>query len=132
MSVEVPYTYEFGPFRLDPTSRLLRRDGEVVPLKPKVFDTLLLLVANHGQVVSKDRLMEAVWPDTAVEENNLTQNISALRKALGERPNEHRYIVTVPGQGYRFVAEVREARAEGAGLVVEKLTRSRVVIEDTA
>ncbi|MDQ6802356.1 MAG: winged helix-turn-helix domain-containing protein [Acidobacteriota bacterium] len=100
--------YEFGSFRLSRSSRLLHRDGEVVPLKPKVFDTLLVLVEAAGRLLTKEQLMQAVWPDTAVEENNLSQNISALRRAFGEQPDEHRYIVTVPGQGYRFVAPVAE------------------------
>src|SRR5215208_1274374 len=102
------FLYEFGSFRLNPASRLLQRDGEVVPLKPKVFDTLLALVTAGGQLLTKEQLMQAVWPDTAVEENNLSQNISALRRIFGEQPDEHRYIVTVPGQGYRFVAPVAE------------------------
>jgi TolB-like protein/DNA-binding winged helix-turn-helix (wHTH) protein len=100
--------YEFGGFRLNPASRLLHRRGEVVPLKPKVFDTLLALVEAGGQLLTKEQLMQAVWPDTAVEENNLSQNISALRRVFGEQPDDHRYIVTVPGQGYRFVAAVAE------------------------
>lgn len=114
MAVPAQTSYEFGPFRLDPVSRLLQRDGDVVPLKPKVFDTLLALVAASGQSVSKDQLMQTVWPDAAVEENNLTQNISALRKAFGEQRDEHRYIVTVPGYGYRFVAPVSEVPSTAA------------------
>jgi DNA-binding winged helix-turn-helix (wHTH) protein len=95
--------FEFGPFRLDPTRRLLFRQDQVVPLTPKVLHTLLVLVENSGRVVSKDELMKAVWPDTFVEEGNLTQNISTLRKVLGENPGEHTYIETVPKQGYRFI-----------------------------
>jgi DNA-binding winged helix-turn-helix (wHTH) protein len=102
--------YEFGDFRLDAGKRLVRRrNGAPVPLAPKVFETLLYLVQHGGAVLDKDRLMEAVWPDSVVEENNLNQNISALRRALGEGPGSHRYIVTVPGYGYRFVAEVKTA-----------------------
>ena len=96
--------YEFGPFRLDPARRLLFRQDQVIPLTPKVLHTLLVLVENSGRVVSKDELMKAVWPDTFVEEGNLTQNISMLRKVLGENPGEHIYIETVPKQGYRFIA----------------------------
>ncbi len=100
--------YEFGDFHLDAAKRLVRRrNGPPVPLTPKVFDTLLFLVQHHGNVVDKDRLMEAVWPDSVVEENNLNQNISALRRVFGENLGSHRYIVTVPGHGYRFVAEVK-------------------------
>ena len=95
--------YDFGPFRLDAARRLLFRQDEVIPLTPKVLHTLLVLVENRGRVISKDELMKAVWPDTFVEEGNLTQNISMLRKVLGENPGEHAYIETVPKQGYRFV-----------------------------
>jgi DNA-binding winged helix-turn-helix (wHTH) protein/TolB-like protein/Tfp pilus assembly protein PilF len=109
MSQQTRDFFEFDSFRLDAAKRLLWRAdaGELVPLSPKVFETLLVLVANGGRVVEKEELMSAVWPDTAVEENNLTQNVSAIRKALGERRGEHRYVVTVPGRGYRFVADVR-------------------------
>src|SRR5687768_12748085 len=96
--------YEFGPFRLDPVRRLLFRENQPIPLPPKVLHTLLVLVENSGRVVSKDELMKAVWPDTFVEEGNLTQNISTLRKVLGENPGEHIYIETIPKQGYRFIA----------------------------
>jgi TolB-like protein/DNA-binding winged helix-turn-helix (wHTH) protein/Tfp pilus assembly protein PilF len=99
--------YEFGDFRLDPRKRLLWRDGAQVPLTPRVFETLLFLVEHHDSVLDKERLMDAVWPDSIVEENNLTQNISALRRVFGETPGSHHYIVTVPGRGYRFVADVR-------------------------
>ena len=100
--------YEFGNFRLDAGRRLLAgRDGSPIPITSRVFDTLLHLVANAGRLVDKRELMRAVWGDTVVEENNLTQAISTLRQLLGERPDEHRYVVTVPGRGYRFIAEVR-------------------------
>src|SRR5712692_8048976 len=100
--------YEFGPFCLNPLKRIVLRDGEPLPLTPKCFDILLALVEHPGEVLVKEELMESIWPDTVVEEGNLNRNISTLRKALGESPNDHRYIVTVPGRGYRFVAEVRE------------------------
>jgi DNA-binding winged helix-turn-helix (wHTH) protein/WD40 repeat protein len=100
--------YEFGPFRLDVGRRLLFREGEVVPLTPKVLHTLLVLVENRERVVGKEELMKAIWSDTFVEEGNLTQNISTLRRALGETPGDHAYIETVPKQGYRFVAIVTE------------------------
>ncbi len=101
--------YKFGKFRVDQAKRLLRRgDNEIVPLTPKVFDTLLYLVRNAKKVVEKDELMREIWADTIVEENNLSQNISILRRTLGEKRGEHRFIATIPGKGFKFVAEVRE------------------------
>ncbi len=108
MSGQIREFYEFEPFTIDASRRLLLSGGKPVPLKPKVFDTLLVLVENSGRVVEKDELMQLIWPDVVVEENNLTQNISAIRKCLGGRHNEHRYVVTVPGRGYRFVADVHK------------------------
>ncbi|MFL6583819.1 MAG: winged helix-turn-helix domain-containing protein [Chthoniobacterales bacterium] len=100
--------FEFGDFRLNPVRRVLqRRDGTVLPLTPRVFDTLLYMVENHDSVLDKERIMEAVWPDSIVEENNLSQNISTLRRLFGETPGSHQFIVTVPGRGYRFVASVK-------------------------
>ena len=99
--------YEFGAFLLDPSERLLSCNGTAVSLTPKAFEILLCLVRNHGHMVSKDELLREVWPDTFVEEVNLAVNVSAIRKALGENPQECRFIATVPGRGYRFVAEVR-------------------------
>jgi serine/threonine-protein kinase len=100
--------YEFDNFRIDSGTRLLSNGGpEPIPLTPKIFDTLLYLVSHHGTVIDKDELMSAIWPDTIVEENNLNKNISVLRHVLGENPGEHRFIVTVPGKGYKFVADVR-------------------------
>ncbi|HEU4766194.1 MAG TPA: tetratricopeptide repeat protein, partial [Pyrinomonadaceae bacterium] len=111
--------YEFGRFRLKTAERVLLREGEPVPLTPKVFDILLTLVEHGGQVVQKDDLMRRVWPNTFVEEGNLTQNISLLRKALGETPDGVQYIETVPRRGYRFVAETSRTwagdRIETAG-----------------
>jgi TolB-like protein/DNA-binding winged helix-turn-helix (wHTH) protein/Flp pilus assembly protein TadD len=101
--------YEFGAFQLDPVKRLLRRlDGTPVPLTPRVFETLLYMVEHHDSVMDKERIMEAVWPDSIVEENNLAQAIWKLRQVFGETPGSHSYIVTVPGRGYRFVAEVNK------------------------
>src|ERR1044071_9617232 len=99
--------YEFGPFTLDPAERVLTRDGRPVPLTPKAFDLLLVLVENGGHLLGKKNLMEAVWPDSVVEEGNLTFTVSSLRKALGEDRKEPQYIETVPRSGYRFVADVR-------------------------
>jgi len=100
--------YEFGPFALNPLKRIVLRNGEPLALTPKCFDVLLMLVERSGEVLVKEELLESIWPDTVVEEGNLNRNISTLRKVLGESPNDHRYIVTVPGRGYRFVAEVRK------------------------
>ena len=108
--------YEFGAFRVDASKRLLARDGTPVPLTPKVFDTLLHLVRHSGTPLGKDELMRAIWPDTVVEENNLNQNISILRRVLGDGRTEHRYIATVPGYGYQFVAEVRPSRGRSGRL----------------
>ena len=106
-------SYEFGRFRLKVAERVLLREGELVPLTPKVFDILITLVEHGGQVVSKDDLMKRVWPKTFVEEGNLTQNISLLRKALGETPGGAQFIETVPRRGYRFVAETIQSSGNG-------------------
>src|SRR5215831_9452411 len=107
------HLYEFGDFRLDTAKRLLQRlDGTTVPLTPRVFETLLYMVEHHDIVLDKERLMEAVWPDSIVEENNLAQAISKLRQVFGETPGSHSYIVTVPGRGYRFVAEVNKRNGD--------------------
>lgn len=107
MSKQVNELYEFGPFRVDPQEHLLLRDGKPVAVTPKAFDTLLVLLQNSGHLLLKDELLKAVWPDSFVEEVNLSQNISALRRALGDTAQESRYIATVPGKGYRFIGEVR-------------------------
>src|SRR5687767_5747421 len=99
--------YAFGPFLLDTRERRLLRDGEVVPLTLKAFDLLQVLVENQGHLLQKEELLRRVWPDAAVEENNLTVTISALRKALDEGPTDRQYIETVPRRGYRFVADLR-------------------------
>ncbi len=99
--------YEFGPFRLDPQKDVLLREDEIVPIAPKAFQILLVLVRHNNEVVTKDDLMKTIWPDTFVEEANLSRNIFLLRKALGESPQDHQYIVTVPGHGYRFAEDVR-------------------------
>ena len=103
-----PQIYEFDEFRLDVAKRELRKgNGKQIPLTPKVFDTLLYLLRHSGKVVGKDELMREIWTDSIVEENNLNQNISTLRRVFGEKPGEQRFIVTVAGLGYRFVSEVR-------------------------
>jgi DNA-binding winged helix-turn-helix (wHTH) protein/TolB-like protein len=116
MGEQAKHFYEFDRFRVNVTERLLLRDLEVLPLTPKVFDILLALVESSGHVISKDDLMKRVWPDSFVEEGNLTQNISLLRKALGEGQNGHRFIETIARRGYRFVAPVRESRADAPGV----------------
>jgi len=101
------YSYEFGPFRLDASERLLLHDGEIVPLSPKAFDMLVALVENSGHLLEKKELMQRLWPNTFVEEGSLAQNISLLRKALDESESQ-KFIETVPRRGYRFVATVRK------------------------
>ncbi len=101
--------YHFGPFHLDIRERRLSRGDEVIPLRLKVFDTLLVLVENAGRLVTKQELLDAVWPETTVEENNLNHNVSVLRKALGEKATGQQYIETVPRVGYRFAAPVGAA-----------------------
>jgi pentatricopeptide repeat protein len=108
MFCQTDKAYEFGPFRVEARERRLLRDGQVVPLRPKVFDILLVLVQNGGHILSKDEVMKLVWPETAVEEGNIARNISTLRNALGEFPGQRQYIETVPWRGYRFVANVKE------------------------
>ena len=119
---ETKLFYEFGPFRLDPAKGILFREGEVVSLPPKVFDILLALVETSGETVQKDELMQKVWPDSFVEEGNLSVNIFALRKVLGDDGNKNLYIKTVPKRGYRFVADVTQVsngNPEGDGEPVE-------------
>jgi len=137
------HLYEFGPFRVDPNRRQLWRENRSVPLQPKAFDILLVLVENSEKVVAKDDLLKAVWPETFVEESNLAQNIFVLRKTLGDAVEEKRYIVTVPGRGYRFAEQVRlvidgeqieqvgtaNGTAQDEQLVVERHSRSRLVVE---
>lgn len=106
--------FEFGPFRLIPQERQLLRGDEAVPLTPKAFDLLLVLVENSGHLVTKDELMKRVWGESFVEEANLSVNISSLRRALGEAANENQYVETVPRCGYRFVAAVSEIREEAS------------------
>ena len=120
--------YEFGPFRLAPEEGQLRRGAEEVPLAQKSFKVLLLLLENGGRVVDKAELMEKVWPDTFVDENRLADNISTLRKALGDDPKSPRYIKTVTGRGYRFIADVREM-LEDVPAVFER-TRAKIVFEE--
>jgi DNA-binding winged helix-turn-helix (wHTH) protein/TolB-like protein len=130
--------YEFGAFRLDPAERVLARNGERISLAPKAFDTLLLLVRQSGHVLSKDELIKTLWPDSFVEENNLTQQISQLRRALTDGDDGQSYIETVPKLGYRFIPEVREIggdpsafpRTDEANIVVTRRTRTHIVLRE--
>ncbi|HAF22107.1 MAG TPA: hypothetical protein DCK93_04205 [Blastocatellia bacterium] len=114
-------SYEFGPFRVDARERQLLRNGELVPLTPKVFDILLVLAKSSGHILSKDEIMKLVWPNTAVEAGNLARNISTLRKARGERPRESQFIETIPWRGHRFAANVREVRDRRAGSAIDSI-----------
>ncbi len=127
MSAQARQLYEFGAFRLDPAQHLLLRERDMVPLTPKLFETLLALVENTGLVVTKDELMSRVWPDTIVEERSLSQNIFLLRKALGEDSKGHVYIETIPKVGYRFLPSVTQAEDQGRALIIEKHDRLRIV-----
>ena len=115
MSEIVSHSYAFGRFQLRTDDRVLMRDHEMVPLTPKALEILLILVQNYGRVVEKDDLMKQVWPNTFVEEGNLTQNVSLIRKALGETASGAQFIETVPRRGYRFIAEVTEGVSQGNG-----------------
>jgi DNA-binding winged helix-turn-helix (wHTH) protein/tetratricopeptide (TPR) repeat protein len=131
MTQQIKHLYAFGPYRIDPAKRLLLRGEESVQLPSKVFEILLVLVQHSEEVVSKDDLLKTVWPDSFVEESNLSQNIFLLRKALGETAQDHRYIVTIPGRGYRFAENVRLVAADEADLIVENPSQSRVTVEET-
>src|ERR1043165_2950164 len=108
MSLTLRHLYKFDSFIVDVEEQVLLRDGRMVPLTPKVFETLLLLVQHQGSVVTKQTILNTVWPDVFVEESNITFNITKLRKALGDTRKPPIYIETVPRRGYRFKTEVRE------------------------
>jgi TolB-like protein/DNA-binding winged helix-turn-helix (wHTH) protein/Tfp pilus assembly protein PilF len=108
------YLYEFGPFRLDPKEHTLLRDGRPIPLRPKVFDLLLVLIENRGHLVDKEQLMSVVWQEQFVEEGNINKNVSMLRRALGEGDNGQQFIETVPKRGYRFIGDVRKVKTDEA------------------
>ncbi|MFL6375171.1 MAG: winged helix-turn-helix domain-containing protein [Pyrinomonadaceae bacterium] len=130
MSNQIKHFYEFGPFRLDAVQRLLLRDGTVVPLTLKAFDLLITLVESDGQVLTKDELMRRVWPDSFVEEANLSHHIHKLREALGTRDHGDKYIETLARRGYRFVAPVSEVHEDGTDLQLEEHSVERIVIEE--
>lgn len=114
--------YEFGPFVLDIDKHLLLRDGKPVALTPKTFDALVILIENSERLLSKSELMEGLWPDSCVEESNLTQQVSMIRKALGESPGDNPYIVTVQGRGYRFAVPVTGYSVEPLDPITSKQT----------
>src|SRR5213082_444670 len=124
MTEQSNHVFEFGPYRLDSGERLLLRGDEVVPLTPKAFEMLLVLVENSGHVLTKEELMKRVWPDTIVEEANLSHNIYKLREALGEGRSGEKYIKTVPRRGYRFVAKVTQVRDAEVEMLVAERTRA--------
>ena len=130
-SQQLKELYEFGPFRVDSEREVLLRAGQPVPLTPKTFQILLVLVRHHKEVVTKDNLMKAVWPDTYVEEANLSRNIFMLRKALGESPQDHQYILTVPGRGYRFAENVRLLPEQEVSIVAAQHSKVQVQIKET-
>ena len=108
--------YMFGPFRIDPTERVLRSNGDIVPLTPKVFEMLLALVESSGRVVQKKELLDRIWPGVFVEEANLNVNMSILRRVLGDDSRKRQYIETISKRGYRFIAPVRELEVRGRGV----------------
>jgi DNA-binding winged helix-turn-helix (wHTH) protein/Flp pilus assembly protein TadD len=129
MSVSDPPHYHFGEYHVDTRKRLLLRNGDSLALTPKVFDTLLYLLQHQGKIVEKNELMHAIWPDTAVEENNLSQNISNLRRILGDERGANQYIATIPGKGYRFTAAV-EPVPRSDEVVSEKVTLAVLPFEN--
>jgi DNA-binding winged helix-turn-helix (wHTH) protein len=122
--------YEFGSFRVDAEKELLLREDETVPLAPKAFQILLVLIRSKNEVVTKDELMKAVWPDTFVEEANISRNIFLLRKALGDSPQDHQYVVTVPGRGYRFTEEVQFVPEQELSIVAASHARVQVEVRE--
>src|ERR1700722_9424932 len=146
MSLNAEGIYQFGKLRLDPLARTLRREGELVALNRRAFDVLLYFVQNPGRVLTRDELLKNVWPDTNVDENSLAQSISALRRALEEKPGDNSYIVTLPGRGYQFVSAVTvvvakdlsvtagsaiEAGRASQGVLLQQQTiRTSVITED--
>ena len=125
--------YLFGPFQLDARERRLSRGSEVIPLRLKVFDTLRVLVENAGRLVTKQELLDVLWPETTVEENNLNHNVSVLRKALGENATGQRYIETVPRVGYRFAAAVEapEPRTQAAVASAAKARQEKTTARES-
>lgn len=129
METALEKSFSFGDFELDGTKRLLLKRGEALALNSKTFDLLLVLVENHERILSKNELLDKVWENQFVEENNLSVQIAALRKIFGEKKNEHRFIATVPGKGYRFVAALNEPPRAGE-IIVENRSFSRIIFEE--
>src|SRR5450432_3841755 len=123
--------YEFGPFRVDPARETLVKAGVAVALTPKTFQILLVLVRHGQEIVTKDDLMKTVWPDTFVEEANLSRNIFMLRKALGESAQDHRYIVTVPGRGYRLAENVHLVPGQEFAIAAASHSRVQIDVRET-
>src|ERR1700735_2589592 len=124
------HLYQFGPFRVDADKELLLRDEETVPLAPKAFQILLVLMRHGKQVVTKDDLMKSVWPDTFVEEANLSRNIFLLRKALGESKQYRQLIFTVPARGYRFAEDVKLAVAHELDIIAASHTKVEMEVKE--
>lgn len=122
--------YEFGPFRVDPEKQALFRGDELIALNPKSFQLLLVLVRRGNQIVTKDELMRSVWPDTFVEETNLTRNAFALRKALGDN-EQNRFVITVPGQGYRLAEGVRLVSEADLRIVAASHSKVQIQVRET-
>ena len=122
--------YEFGPFRMDPDKQVLLRDGQLIAVTPKAFETLLVLVRRGREAISKEELLKEIWPDSFVEEANLSQHIFKLRKALGDTLEGERYIVTLPGRGYRFAVPVHTITEGGDVLVAQMRSRAQILIEE--
>ena len=126
MALVIGHCYQFGEFTVDCDQRVLLRNGSRLPLAPKVFDTLLILISNNGRLVEKDELIKQLWPDSFVEESNLTFNIQQVRKILGDNAREPRFIETVARRGYRFIAEVTKTQPNSAATVEsEKLSAAK-------
>ena len=128
MNGEPNHVISFAGFELDPEHRRLTRDGKTLRLNAKAFDLLVYLAANAGRIVTKEEILDAVWENQFVEEGNLKVQMFALRKVLGEQKDDHRFLVTVPGRGYKFVADIRSREPE---IVIESRRYSRLVVEET-
>ena len=141
MSLLINHLYRFGPYQVDAERRLLIREEACIPLQPKTFDLLLYMVRNPLRLLTKEELLGAVWPDSFVEEGNLTQNIFLLRKALtGRKGDDARYIVTLPGRGYQFVSPVElfqppakdgeYSADEGEAVLTAVRSRMKIVVDE--
>src|SRR5262249_40837798 len=128
MAAHTRLIYEFDDFQVDPAQHQLLRRGQLIPLHGKAFEMLVVLIRNRGRLLTKDELFQLVWPDQIVEESNLTVNMSAIRRALGERPSHPHYITTVSGLGYRFTADVRQCADET--LTIERESFARLVVQE--